>query len=333
MNTMKLNSVTRAPMRRFGIVLVLGVALGGLAPVWARAAQDSGERTASGTPVEKAATKSDTAPAVDHSQMDHGAPPKASTAGDAPKPAMDHGSMQGGDPPPDARDPHAYSGGYGFGPLPRHAMGDEQRYFLFLMDRFEHVRGRDNSEAEYDLQAWYGGDYDRAVLKAEGEVDAGKLREARTELLWSHAVATYWDAQLGLRYDGGEKPGRKWFAFGVQGLAPYWFELDATAYVGESGRTALRFEAEYELLLTQRLILQPRFEANLYGQRDAQRELGSGLSDATLGLRLRYEIRREFAPYIGVERSNKYGGTAEFARADGKPTSEWRWVAGLRFWF
>ncbi len=248
-------------------------------------------------------------------------------------PAMDHGSMQGGSPPPDARDPHAYSGGYDFGPIPRPRMMDEHRLGSLLVDRLERARTRDNSSTEYDLQAWYGRTYDRAVLKAEGEGDGGKPQDARTELLWGHAVATYWDTQLGMRYDSGAGPDRRWLAFGIQGLAPYWFEAQATAYVGESGRSALRLEAEYELLLTQKLILQPRLEANVYGKRDAARERGSGLSDLAAGVRLRYEIRREFAPYIGIERAGKFGATADFARATGEKTGETQLVAGLRFWF
>ncbi len=246
------------------------------------------------------------------------------------QPAMDHGSMQGGPPPPDARDPHAWSGGYARGPL---QLADEHSTGSLLVDRFESVRGRDNSETEYDLQAWYGRLYDRAVLKAEGGIDGGKLQDARTELLWGHAVGAYWDTQLGVRHDGGQKPKRKWLAFGVQGLAPYWFEVDATAYVGEGGRTALRLDVEYELLLTQKLVLQPRIEANFYGKRDDARERGSGLSDAVAGVRLRYEIRREFAPYVGIEWAGKYGGTADHARAAGERTHESRLVAGLRFWF
>jgi copper resistance protein B len=212
-------------------------------------------------------------------------------------------------------------------------MGDVHNFYGLLVDRLERVRTRDNASTEYDLQAWYGRDYDRVVLKAEGERDGGRLQEARTELLWGHAVAAYWDTQLGLRYDGGTEPSRQWLAFGVQGLAPYWFELETTAYFGEQGRTALRFAAEYELLLTQKLILQPRLETNLYGKRDEARALGHGLSDLVAGVRLRYEIRREFAPYVGIERSGKFGGTADFARADGKQTMETRVVAGLRFWF
>ena len=243
-------------------------------------------------------------------------------------------SMQGGAAPPDARDPDAYSDGYDFGPMSgSHMMEGEHHFYSLLVDRLERVRTSDNSLTAYDLRAWYGGTYDRAVLKAEGERDGGELQHARTELLWGHAVATYWDTQLGVRYDGGTEPSRNWLAFGVQGLAPYWFELEATGYVGEQGRTALRFAAEYELLLTQKLILQPRFEAHVYGRHDPERALGSGLSDAVVGVRLRYEIRREFAPYVGVERAEKYGGTADFARAAGQNTGDTRLVAGLRFWF
>lgn len=247
-------------------------------------------------------------------------------------PGMDHGSMQGGSAPPDARDPHANSGGYDLGPF-KLRMADERNVGFLLVDNLEAARSKDNTSAEYDLQAWYGRAYDRAVLKAEGEVYGGRFEEARTELLWGHAVAAFWDMQLGVRYDNGMGPNRSWLAFGAQGLAPYWFEIDATAYVGDEGRTALRLEADYELLLTQKLILQPRVEANFYGKRDAEHALGSGLSDLTIGIRLRYEIWREFAPYVGVERNVKYGGTADFARADGQRTSESRVVAGLRFWF
>jgi copper resistance protein B len=273
-------------------------------------------------------------PGMDHGQMNHGAMPGMDQGG------MDHGSMQGGAAPPDARDPHAYSGGYaldsGAYALPggrQLRLADEHNFGSLLVDNLERARTRKNSFTAYDLQAWFGRNYDRAVLKAEGEVDGGKLEDARTELLWGHAVAAYWDTQLGVRYDSGENPDRKWLAFGIQGLAPYWFEVDAAAYVGEGGRSALRLEAEYELLLTQKLILQPKIETSLYGKSDAARGLGSGLSDAAVALRLRYEIRREFAPYVGVEWARKFGGTADFARAAGEDTRNTRLVAGLRFWF
>jgi len=300
-------------------------------------------------------------PGMDHSGMDHGAMPgmvqpnkpgttpgsghdmnhggaPAGKAGDMSN--MNHGdggmdsmSMQGGSAPPDARDPHAYSGGYDFGPIPRPRMGDDEKFGSLLIDRLESVRTRDNSSTAYDLLARFGRDYDRAILKAEGDMARGKLQDARTELLWGHAVATFWDTQLGVRYDSGVGPGRGWLAFGIQGVAPYWFNVDATAYVGEQGRTAFRFAAEYELLLTQKLILQPRVEANIYGKRDVERELSSGFSNLSTGIRLRYEIRREFAPYVGVEWDSKFGETADFARAAGARAHETRLVAGVRFWF
>lgn len=248
---------------------------------------------------------------------------------------MDIGSMsmQGGSAPPDARDPNAYADGNDFGPIPRPRMGDEENFGSLLVDRFERARASDNSFTAYDLLAWYGSTYDRAWFKADGEADAGRIQDARNELLWGHAVATYWDTQLGVRYDNGVGPNRSWLAFGVQGLAPYWFGVEATAYVGNEGRSALRFEAEYELLLTQKLILQPRLETNVYGKSDAARERGTGLANVDAGIRLRYEIRREFAPYVGVERTRKFGGTADFARAAGEDTKETRLVAGLRFWY
>jgi copper resistance protein B len=307
----------------------------GMSSVWAQEpAQKAGEM--------------ESMPGMDHSKMDHGSVPGADQDGKSGTAqgmgqdmsnmnhdggGMDHGSMQGGSAPPDARDPHAYSGGQDFGPIPPPRMGDTHLFHGLMVDRLERVRTRDNLSTEYELQGWFGRDYDRAVLKAEGEIDGGEFQHARTELLWGHAVAAYWDTQLGVRYDSGVDPSRTWLAFGVQGLAPYWFEVDATAYAGEQGRTAFRLEAEYELLLTQKLILQPRVEANFYGKRDAERELGSGLSDLAAGVRLRYEIRREFAPYIGIERAGKFGTTADYARDADEDTHDTRLVAGLRFWF
>jgi len=263
--------------------------------------------------------------------MDHGSA-QATTAVSVSG-VMDHGSMQGGSAPPDARDPHAYSDGLDFGPHRHLSHADQSSFASLLVDRLEAVQIRDQTHAAYEFQFRYGRDYDRLVLKAEGEVSDGRSEEARTELLWGHAVAAYWDTQLGVRYDSGVGPNRGWLAFGVQGLAPYWFEIDATAYVGDEGRSALRLSAEYELLLTQKLVLQPRVEANVYGQRDAERALGAGLADLAVGVRLRYEIRREFAPYVGVEWAGKYGATADYARAAGADTRESRVIAGLRFWY
>jgi len=286
---------------------------------------------------------------MDHSKMkgmDHGNMPGMDHGS---MQGMDHGSMQGmegmgamqgGAAPADARDPHAYSGGYAHGEGPyalpvrqRLRMADQHNFASLLVDRLETVQTADGNSSAYDLQAWFGRDYDRAVVKSEGAYAGGAFTETSSELLWSHAVSTFWNRELGVRYDGGQGPGRTWLAFGFQGLAPYWFEVDATAYVGEGGNTALGLEAEYETLFTQKWILQTRAEASLYGQDDAARGIGSGLSELALGVRLRYEIRREFAPYVGIEWAGKFGGTANYASAGGEPTSETKAIAGLRFWF
>ncbi len=324
--------------KRVNFIVVAMVALS-MSAVWAQ------EPTAPAITT----TEMDTMPGMDHSQMNHGSTPGATQDGMSGS-AQDTGhdmknmnksdgmdsagmSMRGGSAPVDARDPHAYSDGYDFGPIPRPRLADEHNFGSVLVNRLESVMTSDNTSATYDLQAWYGRDYDRVVLKAEGDIDNGTLEEASTELLWGYAVATFWDTQLGVRYDSGEGPDRTWLALGIQGLAPYWFEVDATAYIGDEGRTALGLEAEYELLLTQKLILQPRIEANAYGKRDPELGIGSGLSDMSAGLRLRYETRREFAPYLGVEWARKFGETKDFARAAGEDPSETRYVAGVRLWF
>ena len=307
-----------------------------LCPVWAQEPTQTPETT-------EAEKKS--SPSMDHSmdhhETDHGA------ASSADSDAMDHsaargpggaggpgaGKMQGGSPPHDARDPHAYSGGYDFGEMSPLELGDQHNFSSLMADRLESVVTDDQTSATYDLQAWFGRDYHRVVLKAEGDVDDGKLLDAQTELLWGRALAAYWDTQLGVRYDTGEGPERTWLAFGIQGLAPYWFEIEATAYLGTGGRTAARLAAEYELLLTNRLVLQPVVELNLFGKTDVERGLGAGLSTVDGELRLRYEIRREFAPYIGIRWRDTFGDTSRLAAAAGESAGSRRLVAGLRLWF
>jgi copper resistance protein B len=248
--------------------------------------------------------------------------------------------MQGGNAPADARDPNAYSNGYTMHSGPyliagssHSSMHADHLFFAATVDKFERAFADNNTHTTYDLEASYGYTYNKLVLKAEGEINDDTLDDARTELLFSHAIDTFWDVQTGVRHDSGEKPDQDWLAVGVQGLAPYWFELDITAYVADNSRTALRINAEYELLITQRLILQPDIEINAYGKTDASRDIGSGLSDATAALRLRYEITREFAPYIGIERSVTYGKTADFARENNDDTQTTYWVAGVRLWY
>lgn len=275
-------------------------------------------------------------PAVDHSQ--HTAP--ATTPATAP--AVDHSQHMAAptSAPATARDPHAYSGGYqrgsglyalaqGHDPL---HLADTHRFGAIVIDQLERGSGDDKATV-YDLQAWISQGYQRVTLKAEGDVEHGALEDSRTELLWGKALAPYWDTQLGVRHDTGAKPDQSWLALGIQGLAPYWFEIDATAYLANGGQTSLRLDAEYDMRLTQKLILQPAAELNLYGKSDIRYGVGRGLSDANVGMRLRYEFTRQFAPYVGVEWNGKYGDSKEFTRAAGEKSSGTRWVAGVRFWF
>lgn len=212
-------------------------------------------------------------------------------------------------------------------------MDDAATFAMVKMDRLEYFDSSASSGASWNGSVWIGKDFDKLLVRSEGEATHGDLESADAEILWDHAVAAFWDTTLGVRQDFGQGPHRTWAAFGVQGLAPYWFEIDATAYVGDAGRTALRIEADYDLSLTQRLILQPRFELNAYGKDDPAANIGSGISDAEFGLRLRYEIRREFAPYIGVERVQRFGRTADFARANDISAGETQFVVGLRLWY
>ncbi|QNN46811.1 copper resistance protein B [Thermomonas brevis] len=209
-----------------------------------------------------------------------------------------------------------------------HDHGDPLMWMV-QADRFE--RTQDDALA-WEGKAWIGHDRGRLWLRSEGERAHGKT-ESSLEALWGKPLDAWWDVLAGVRHDDGDGPARDWLAVGVQGLAPYKFEVQATAYLGSGGRSMLQAEVEYELLLTNRLILQPRIEAVLNGRDDDARGIGAGLSETSAGLRLRYEVRREFAPYVGYEWSNRHGRTAEHARNAGEAARDRGWVAGLRFWF
>lgn len=231
-------------------------------------------------------------------------------------------------------------------PPPQHEMGEMSEEAMaemmdmddtagFGMVLFDQLEWRDTDEGSaiaWDGRAWYGNDYDKALLKSAGERIGGDY-QGSAELLWDRVISRWWSLQAGVAHDFGEGPSRTWATVGVQGLAPYWFEVEALLYVGEQGRTAANFSAEYEMFLTQRLVLQPKLELNLYGKDDAANGIGSGFGDSELGLRLRYEIRREFAPYVGVVWSRLLGETADLARDHGAEDSEVQFVAGVRMWF
>jgi len=212
-------------------------------------------------------------------------------------------------------------------------MEDDPLLLTVILDQLEMRDVGGDNTLSWDGQGWLGRDLHKIWFKTDGERTAGSTDEAELQFLYSKVIARYWDFQLGVRHDFKPSPSRSWAAIGFKGLAPYFFDIDAAAFIGESGRTALRFEAEYELLFTQRLILTPDIEINLYGQNDPDAGIGAGLSDLEAGLRLRYEIRREFAPYIGVNWSRLFGDTADFARIAGEKSSETQLVIGLRAWF
>ena len=202
-----------------------------------------------------------------------------------------------------------------------------------LIDQLE---WRDGDEADpyvLEAQGWIGKDLHKLWIKTDVERVEGETEEAEIQALYSRAIAPFWDVQVGVRQDLKPTPEREWGVIGIQGLAPYFFEIDAALFIGDSGDTAARFSAEYEMMFTQKLVLSPEVSINFYGQNDMHRQTGSGLSDAQAGLRLRYEIRREFAPYIGVNWTKNFGNTAEFVRDHGESTSDTQWVAGVRAWF
>jgi len=184
----------------------------------------------------------------------------------------------------------------------------------------------------WEGEAWFGGDLDRLVIKTEGE-GSKNVGDAELQALYSHAISPYTDLQVGIRYDIEPNPSRTYLAFGVESLMPYWFKGNAALFVGERGQVLGRLEGSYDFQLTQRLVLQPRAELNLAAKNDAVIGVGSGLSDAEVGLRLRYEIQREFAPYIGVSWERKFGDTADYARADGERAETTSFVVGLRAWY
>ncbi|TEA58728.1 copper resistance protein B [Pseudomonas sp. CH235] len=214
-----------------------------------------------------------------------------------------------------------------------HQVHDSAINTYFLADKLEWQDADDASTLAWDLSGWIGGDIDRLWLRSEGERSNGKTEDAEIQALWGHAVSPWWDVVSGVRQDF--KPGapQTWAAFGLQGMALYNFEAEATAFIGENGQSAVRLEGDYDILLTNRLILQPTAELNVYGKNDPQRGIGSGLANTEAGLRLRYEIRREFAPYIGVTWNRTYGRTADYAREEGEDRSEARLVLGVRLWF
>lgn len=247
--------------------------------------------------------------------------------------SMDMSSMQGGSAPSNARDPNVYSDSYEYTGMPGMEKADQIVVGKLLVDQLEFVHGDSGDGVAWDAYASYGGDNNKLWLRSEGGVVNGKADETTSaEALWWRAYTPFWGTLLGLREDFG--PGsHTYLAFGVEGLAPYWFDLQATGYVAEDGRFSARLKGSYDLLFTNRLILTPEAESNLYSRADSRRGVGAGVGNIELALRLRYEFSRKFAPYAGFDWDRALGETADRRRIEGEPVSDARFVTGLRLWW
>lgn len=202
-----------------------------------------------------------------------------------------------------------------------------------IIDQLETRSADGSNPIVFEADGWLGYDLHKLWLKADVEKVGSDLEESEFQVLYSRAVDPYWDIQIGWRHNNKPKPSRNWLALGFQGLAPYWIETDAALFIGENGQINARVTLEHELMFTQRLVLIPELTMNLFSKKDDAAEVGSGLSDMSFGLRLGYEIKREFAPYIGVNWTKKFGGTADHARDAAERVSDTQWVTGVRAWF
>lgn len=219
------------------------------------------------------------------------------------------------------------------------AIHDDQIFWFLMLDELEYRPSGGEEPLAWNLEGWIGDDYTRIWLKSEGEhsTRGPGAGEIEIQALYSRLVSPYFEAQAGIRYDRRFGPGpdlsRVHLALGYQGLAPYWFEVEPTLFVSEDGDVSARLEASYDMLLTQRLILQPDVEIDLAAQTVEEWGVGGGLSEVSVGVRLRYEIRRELAPYLGFGWSQKFGRTAELARAENERVANVAMLFGLRAWF
>jgi len=213
-------------------------------------------------------------------------------------------------------------------------MKDDQIFAHVLFDQLEGRSNGPDNELRWDGEGWAGTDSNRLWLKSEGFFNEhGEVEDGDHELLYDRPVTTFFDLQGGLRYDLDSGPQRWWGAFGIEGLAPQFCNLQATAYARDAGHFAGRVVGSYDLLLTQRLIAQPEIELNFYSKKDPARAVGTGLSEIDTGLRIRYEIIRQLAPYVGVAYNGKFGETANIARDEGEIVNDLRVVFGFRVWY
>ncbi|HEY6528031.1 MAG TPA: copper resistance protein B [Cellvibrionaceae bacterium] len=214
-----------------------------------------------------------------------------------------------------------------------HDHGDNPLLGYILVDHLEAYKDDENTVYALDAQGWVGKDLEKFWLKTDVSYSDGKTQEAEIQALYSRALLPFWDMQMGVRHDARPAPSRDWLVLGVQGLAPYWFDINTALFIGQSADVAARVQMEYELLLTQQLILTPDVTADFYGQNDAETGTGAGLSEVNAGMRLRYEIKREFAPFLGVNWTRAFGNTADFLQSHEEAVSDTQWVIGIHAWF
>ncbi|QDP19045.1 copper resistance protein B [Sphingomonas xanthus] len=268
----------------------------------------------------------------EHAAMGHCTPATTNTAEGTSLPA-------GNAPPPPVPTDHAGDAVYGTPAMEmgRHHLKEfhgDQKFFQALLNVFEAQLRNGRDGYEWDGEAWYGGDINRLWLKSEGEGAFGRpVEKAEVQALYSRAIGPYFNVQGGVRYDFKPNPSRVYATVGFEGLAPSFFDVEGALFLSNKGELMARLEGYYDQRITQRLILQPRAELNFAAQSSREIGVGKGLSDAELGLRLRYDIRREFAPYIGVQYRRAFGDTRQFLRAEGEDAAGWSVVSGIRMWF
>jgi copper resistance protein B len=280
----------------------------------------------------------------EHAPPDASADPHAGHGAPAPDPHAGHDAqpvqpVQPGDaPPPPA--PRDHAADRVFDPAAMAAARRQLRvehggmgYRKVMLEQFELRPASDADVFAWEGQASYGGDIHRFVLTSKGQAGSDDVHEAEIQALYSRAIDPYFNLEVGVRQDFEPRPRRTYATLGIAGLAPYWFELSAAAFVSDRGDLSARLEGAYDLRLTQRWILEPRVELDLSAQDVSELRLGSGLTSVEAGLRLRYEIRPEFAPYIGVSHEQSLGETADYVRAAGEDARATRFVAGIRVWF
>ncbi|MBB1177699.1 copper resistance protein B [Pseudomonas sp. FW305-3-2-15-E-TSA4] len=260
---------------------------------------------------------------------------------DVPTSADNPGRPPETSPPPGATSGPAHAADILFDPAEMAAAREQLRVengdvrtTAVIIDQLEASFGDNEEGYAWDAQGWTGGDINRFWWKSEGEGDFdGEVEEAEIQALYSRAFRPFFDFQTGLRQTYRPEGDRTDLVVGVQGLAPYWFEVDAAAFLSNKGELTARAEAEYDQRITNRWIVQPRAEVVLSAEDIPELRIGSGLTSLQIGARLRYEFRKEFAPYVGLEWTKSFGNTADFLEADGRSSEDTRLVVGIRTWF